>query len=365
MRKEKWNWIIGLFLLVMLCVFGRAEVAEAASHFNLFTTVSASTPSKAASGTWKVNKTGRRYVYKDKTYPKNVWLKIKGKYYYFNKNGYVRTGWVKYKGETYYLSTQSNKKGQLLTGFQKISGKKYYFSPKTGRMITGWKTIGKNKYYFNPKTGAMATNTWVGKRYVFSDGKMAVNCWIGRKYVGGNGNTVSTSKAPKKCTNSKARLIILGDCRTEALQSCRIGNGIYIGKSSMGYNWLASTAGPILESYLSQYPESTVVFNFGLNDYLYQKNNYLRYYRDFIAGHPKADIYIMSINPVIGVGAYNVCNATIKPFNDDMKNAFPEYYLDCYSYLLKAGYYARDGQHYDTATYKKIYDYVVKTVGWE
>lgn len=356
---------MGLFLLVLLCVFGEAETVEAASKFNLLTTVSANTPSKASSGTWKINKYGKRYVYKDKTYPKNVWLKIKGKYYYFNKSGYVRTGRVRYKGEIYYLSSQTKNKGQLLTGLQKINGKKYYFSPKTGSMITGWQKIGKNTYYFDTKTGAMVTDTWVGRRYVLPDGKMAVNRWIGRKYVGSNGKTVSTSKAPKKSSNSKARLIILGDCRTEAMQLSGIGNAIYIGKASMGYNWLVSTAGPRLEAYLSQYPESTVVFNFGLNDYLYQKNNYLRYYKDFIDRHPKADIYIMSINPVIGVGAYNVCNATIKPFNDDMKKAFPEYYLDCYSYLLKAGYYAGDGQHYDVATYKKIYSYIVKTVGWE
>lgn len=365
MKKRRWYGVIGLFLLVLLWTFGRTAEAQASSGFNLLSAVSAKTPAKASSGKWKTDKNGRRYIYKDKTYPQNVWLKIAGKYYYFNKKGYVRTGRVKYKGGTYYLSSQSRNKGQLLTGLQTISGKKYYFSPKTGSMVTGWKKLGKNWFYFNSKTGAMAVKTWVGKRYLLSDGKMAVNRWIDGNYVGKDGYIVSRKKAPKKSSNSKARLIILGDCRTEAMQANRVGNAIYIGKVSMGYNWLSSTAGPRLESYLSQYPESTVVFNFGLNDYLYQKNNYLKYYRNFIARHPKADIYIMSINPVIGVGAYNVCNATIKPFNDAMKAAFPEHYLDCYSYLLKAGYYARDGQHYDVKTYKKIYDYIVKTVGWK
>lgn len=363
-KKKKWKGIMAIILLVFVCMSGKSIQAAENPAFNLLSVISADTPDEAAYGKWKTDKNGKRYIYEDKTYPKNVWLKIKGGYYYFNEKGYVRTGKVKYKGAVYYLSDQSKNKGQLLTGRLKIEGKSYYFSPKTGQMATGWTKIGKYKYYFDPKTGVLATKKWIGKRYVLANGRMAVNSWIDGKYVDRNGNIVNGKKPPKKSENKKARLIILGDCRTEAMQSLGIGNAIYIGKVSMGYNWLASTAGPRLEQYLSMYPESTVVFNFGLNDYQYQKNRYLQYYRNFIASHPKADIYIMSINPVIGNGAYNVCNATIKPFNDAMKNAFPKNYLDCYSHLLKVGYYARDGQHYDTETYKKIYNYIVDTVGW-
>lgn len=365
MGKGKWCWTAGLLLLALLSILGRTAEAKEKSSFNLLSAVSADTPAEASGGTWKMNKKGRRYVYKDGTYPKNAWLKIVGKYYFFNTKGYVRTGWVKYKGGTYYLSSQTRNRGQLLTGLRKINGKKYYLSPDTGKRTSGWKKLGKRWYYFSTKNGAMAADTWVGRRYLLSDGKMAVNRWIGRKYVGKDGYTVSGKEAPKKSSNTKARLIILGDCRVEAMQSAGIGNAVYIGKVAMGYNWLASTAGTALESYLFRYPESTVVFNFGLNDYQYQKENYLKYYRNFIANHPKADIYIMSINPVSGVGAYNVSNATIKPFNEALRKAFPEYYLDCYSYLLKAGYYAGDGQHYDITTYKKIYNYIVKAVGWE
>ncbi len=363
-KKNYLKSVMAVVLLALICMTGRSVQAAETSEPHLSFKVSSDTFAESISGKWKMDKKGKRYLYEDQTYPKNVWLKINNGYYYFNKEGYVRTGKVKYKGATYYLSVRSENKGKLLTGRQKISGKIYYFSPKTGQMVTGWTKIGKYKYYFAPKTGTLVTNRWIGKRYVYANGRMAVNCWVGREYVDKNGNIVKGKKRPKKSANKKARLIILGDCRTEAMQSLGIGNAIYIGKVSMGYNWLASTAGPRLERYLSMYPESTVVFNFGLNDYQYQKNQYLQYYKRFIAKHPKLDMYIMSINPVTGVGAYNVCNATIKPFNDAMKKAFPEQYLDCYSYLLKAGYYARDGQHYDKQTYKKIYNYIVETVGW-
>ena len=142
------------------------------------------------------------------------------------------------------------------------------------------------------------------------------------------------------------------------------GSAIYIAKSSMGYDWLRSTAGPLLQSYLATYPESTVIFCFGLNDYLYQQARYIDYYRSFIASYPDANIYLMSLNPVIGVGAYNVCNDNIKIFNDALRSNFPKNYMDCYSYLEKAGYYAADGQHYDVTTYRKIYDYIIRTTGW-
>ena len=193
------------------------------------------------------------------------------------------------------------------------------------------------------KTGAMHKNEWVGGRYVSSDGSVT-----------------------KLRATSKSRLIVLGDCRTEAMVENGIGTGsaIYIAKSSMGYDWLKSTAGPLLQSYLATYPESTVIFCFGLNDYLYQQARYIDYYRSFIASYPDANIYLMSLNPVIGVGAYNVCNDNIKIFNDALRSNFPKNYMDCYSYLEKAGYYAADGQHYDVTTYRKIYDYIIRTTGW-
>ena len=138
--------------------------------------------------------------------------------------------------------------------------------------------------------------------------------WIGSRYVSSDGAVTKVKQT------SRSRLIILGNCRVASMRDCRIGNAIYIGKVSMGYDWLLSTAGPMLESYLAAYPESTVVFGFGLNDYLYQQEKYIAYYRSFIASH----IYLTSVNPVIGVGAYNVSNTTIKPFNDTLKKNFPD-----------------------------------------
>jgi hypothetical protein len=42
-------------------------------------------------GTWKRDRIGRRYVYKNNAYPTNTWRCIDNKWYYFNYDGYVQT----------------------------------------------------------------------------------------------------------------------------------------------------------------------------------------------------------------------------------------------------------------------------------
>lgn len=325
-----------LELLLLMCFFILSASVTVSAGTNLLTSIK-----QAKEGTWQRNENGRKYVYSNGRHPKSRWLKIKGKYYSFDASGYAETGWKDYNGSRYYLSEVRGKEGQLLFGLQTVKGKTYYLSPTTGQLLHGWQTIGNKRYYFGMKIGAMHKKQWIGSRYVSANGSVT-----------------------KVRQTSKSRLIILGDCRVASMRDCKIGNAIYIGKVSMGYNWLKSTAGPMLESYLASYPESTVVFGFGLNDYLYQQAKYIAYYRSFIASHPNVNIYLMSINPVIGVGAYNVSNATITPFNKALRNNFPNNYLDCFSHLQKVGYYAADGQHYDTATYRKIYNYIVKATGW-
>lgn len=325
-----------LLAFMFLCIFIMCASVTVSAGTNILPSVK-----QAKAGTWQRDENGNKYVYTDGRSPKSCWLKIAGKYYSFNSQGYAETGWKTYNGETYFLSESKSRNGQLMKGLRTISNKTYYFSKTTGQLSHGWQKIGGKRYYFHPKTGAMVKKKWIGSRYVSSTGAVT-----------------------KVKRTSKSRLIILGDCRVASMRECGIGNAIYIGKVSMGYDWLRSTAGPMLESYLASYPESTVVFGFGLNDSLYQQAKYIAYYRSFIASHPNANIYLMSINPVIGVGAYNVSNATIRPFNDALRKNFPDYYLDCFSHLQKVGYYAADGQHYNTATYRKIYNYIVKATGW-
>ena len=209
MKKKKFRKK-GLFTLLLLCLFIMSASVTVSAATNLLTSVK-----QAKEGTWKRDTQGRKYVYTDGRYPKSRWLKVKGKCYSFDAHGYVETGWKDYKGERYYLSEVKGKEGQLLTGLQKVKGKTYYLSKTSGQLLHGWQMINGKRYYFGKKTGAMSKKKWIGSRYVSADGSVT-----------------------KVKQTSKSRLIILGDCRVASMRDCRIGNAIYIGKVSMGYNWL-------------------------------------------------------------------------------------------------------------------------------
>lgn len=110
---------MAVVLLALICMTGRSVQAAETSEPHLSFKVSSDTFAESISGKWKTDKKGKRYLYEDQTYPKNVWLKINNGYYYFNKEGYVRTGKVKYKGATYYLSVRSENQWKDLLFFSK------------------------------------------------------------------------------------------------------------------------------------------------------------------------------------------------------------------------------------------------------
>ena len=50
----------------------------------------------------------------------------------------------------------------------------------------------------------------------------------------------------------------------------------------------------------------------------------------------------------------------VEAFNSDIKDAFPDQYLDCYSYLIENGFQTVDGLHYTEETYQIIHDFAVR-----
>ena len=70
----------------------------------------------------------------------------------------------------------------------------------------------------------------------------------------------------------------------------------FIGKVSMGYSWLVSTAGPQVKQYLAKNPKANVIFAFGIND-LGNVSQYISYYKTLIKRYPNANFRFMSVNP--------------------------------------------------------------------
>ncbi|WP_395016939.1 hypothetical protein [Robinsoniella peoriensis] len=388
MKKIK----ISVVILTLALIFGLAGSVTSIKAEAAVNVVKKAKTVKSTSGSWKQNYIGRWFQYKNGTYPKNKWIKIKNKIYYFDKSGYVTTGWKYYKKSYYYLNETGSKKGALVRGWKTINGKRYYLSKTTGAMYTGWHTIGGKKYYFDKKSsnlGAMVKKRWVNGRYLQKDGTMAVNCKAGKYYVGAdgkktkapqepenqnpeNGNSGQTNQGPNDNAGSSGvkqynTYVFVGDSRTVGMENVigsKDGNAQYIAKVGEGYNWLMSSGLTQLKKKLDFNPYVKVVFNLGVNDCA--SNTVLQYinvYQELIASYPNTKFYMMSVNPVndkvaSSVG-YLIKNKHITPFNMQLKAAFPNLYIDTYTYLKTNGFGTADGVHYDNDTYQAIYDYTM------
>jgi 2',3'-cyclic-nucleotide 2'-phosphodiesterase / 3'-nucleotidase / 5'-nucleotidase len=112
------------------------------------------------------------------------WALVNGKWYFFNASGVMQTGWLEDGGKWYLLT----KSGAMATGWSLV-GKTWYFFDTKGAMKTGWVYNDKKWYFLNTK-GAMQTgwvlvnNKWY---YLYSNGSMASNTYIGKYKVGSDG----------------------------------------------------------------------------------------------------------------------------------------------------------------------------------
>lgn len=370
MKKSKFILVLTvLFIAISFGTITPGERAEAASLTNVMKAP------KAKKGNWVVSSRGYRYRYSStKKYAKSAWLKINGNIYYFKSNGYLQTGWKTYKNKKYYF----DETGSLVTGWKKINGKKYYLWKQYGYAATGKVKIGGKYYYFNP-SGVMQTG-WkkIGSYYYYfnpSNGSMAVNTTVGEYRVDSNGRrteAISTDTKPANSANGTAQTkkgsvdIFVGDSRTVGMGSATGTSSKCIAAVGQGYAWYVSTAEPKLKKKLKANPTATVVLNLGVND-IANYQNYINSYKKLMKAYPKATFYIMSVNPVDskynwGWVSYSKMKTLIKTFNSKMKAAFPNQYIDCYTYLTKNKFATVDGIHYTTDTYKKIYNYILTQV---
>lgn len=380
--------------------------------------ISAARSAGAPSGKLKETEKGLRYRYTNGKYAKNKWLYVKGNTYYFSSQGYASTGWFTYQKKTYYAGSDGkvyvskwlskggnryylkkngvraakewvkrdgkyyyfNSKGVLARSGQICVGGKYYYVDKNGvRKANCWVTIKgeryyfgtngvryqnkwvkyKGKYYYLNKNGRMAKDMWVGVYYVGADGARKTNCCIDGYYLDSTGKR-------QKALKFSGKYLIVGDSRVVGMDAAVSGSKTkFIGKVSMGYNWLNSTAGLQVKRYLAGNGNLKVVFAFGIND-LGNISRYISYYKALMKEFPDTEFYFMSVNPVkesqAGAYGYTVRNAAIQSFNKKLKSAFGAKYLDAYSYLVKQGFSAVDGIHYTGATYQKLYKYVIQKI---
>ena len=125
---------------------------------SLSTVYAASTlqkPEKAAAGKFVPDGDFWKYQYKDKTFAKNVFLKINNKTYRFNHLGHRWCSWHTYNGKQYYFGTRSQ--GYLIKNSLIRYKNNYYYVGKDGAMVTGWITDKSGTTYYFGKDGKAVT----------------------------------------------------------------------------------------------------------------------------------------------------------------------------------------------------------------
>lgn len=158
------------------------------------------------------------------------------------------------------------------------------------------------------------------------------------------------------------RVVYIGDSRTEGLRDVNSDSkNTFICLSSMGYDWMMSTAFPQAESYASS--GTAFVILMGVND-LYHQNSYISAINQKATEWKKkgAVVYFASVGPVQN-DPYT-SNSEIESFNRALKNGLSSDvgYIDLYGELNKSGYQTVDGTHYTNAVSKNIISFIGQQV---
>ncbi len=119
---------------------------------------------------------------------------------------------------------------------------------------------------------------------------------------------------------------------------------------------------------------TAIIVNLGVND-LYNRKQYISYYRWMSRRLKNCEFYFMSVNPtnentMLKVKHYTRRDSSIRYFNKSLKKSLAGTYtyLDSYSYLLQTGYGTDwsfgnrdrgkdDGLHYTRKTSRRIFEY--------
>lgn len=167
-------------------------------------------------------------------------------------------------------------------------------------------------------------------------------------------------------TQKYDKYIFVGDSRYVGMSKSvqRAENDVFICKNNMGFTFLKEHLSNI-KSMCTK--DSVVIIGLGVNDFKYSVQNYIDTINS-LASEIEAKVCFMLVNPVDekreAECGYRVENDGINNFNDIMKRSLNDKVtiIDTNSYLLKDGFNATDGLHYDDETYKKIYAYIKENI---
>lgn len=155
------------------------------------------------------------------------------------------------------------------------------------------------------------------------------------------------------------RYIWVGDSRTLGMMRAVKDGCVYIGAAGEGYDWFVSQGESEMRRAIAKYPEAPVIFNLGVNDYD-NMELYLKRYSSLVSELSGTDFYFLSVNPIDPAVSQVITNEQIADFNDHLREAFPDSFLDSFTYLMANEVIPIDGIHYDKETYRMLHDFVIR-----
>lgn len=145
--------------------------------------------SYGADGTWIAADGGWQYERPDGGMAMGTWEDIDGEWYHFGNDSYMQTGWQKVGNIRYFFEDD----GTLAQGWRCYTGdgdEKWYYFDRNGNAAIRWLNDDGKWYWFNG-SGVMNTDsakTIEGSKYYFNeDGSLKANTYIGFKYLNSEG----------------------------------------------------------------------------------------------------------------------------------------------------------------------------------
>ena len=175
--------------------------------------------------------------------------------------------------------------------------------------------------------------------------------------------------------NTNGLRVWVGDSRTRGLKlyaGADAAKDSFICEDGTGLDWFEKTAVPQLEALIAEKTVSAVYINMGINDCAAtyktaEDNRSAAYSRDInvlVSRYPQIRFYFLSIGPGDGETYFSTdipkMNAEADAFNAGMKTRCLAGYIPVAEHLKSSGFTTMDGLHYDAATCKKIYAYVLQ-----
>lgn len=167
------------------------------------------------------------------------------------------------------------------------------------------------------------------------------------------------------------KTIYVGDSRTVGMKDSITpsANEDFIAEIGKGYSWFNGTAQNQLKAKLDADPKQNIIINLGTNDMENSNtaSSYAKIYKSLSSKYKDTNFIILSITQVEdskNTEYSNINNAEVIEFNKKLKEEVEKIsnshvmYCNIYDKLEKGGYSTFDGLHYDSDTYKRIYQYI-------